>query len=815
MKRIAVVSLVAAVVLLACRADQVATPKPSADIFDAGHNQGNPFFAFLQPLVSRPVTNGVFDPGLTPTVRVDLLSGLCSGTPITYTMSSGPSTDRSETITVNPTDHYHVNLHTDKVPVSSGCTYRIHVLVGATELGYADIALLLNMKEAKNLTTSETLALVDGRTLPIKFWIAAGAMCPTGADCGQGTLFPDRDNTILTQNEEAAVFVPAGAVSSTTTIVIRSIDRRPCFDGLLGKKFQGSAGSINNSCYDFHVDPPLPGGRFNVPVTVGICVDVDALTALQREKIQIMQFDPTPPTIRALQNVPAPFLPCNGPSIGSRKQGVWNGVARWIGSLLSPKPAFARATMLFHVGAGGSTISFSTFTWGLVTDMSKNLGDVQTAFVGDVVGTPPSVLFRDSTGAPVDSVPVTFSVVGDGGSVTGASTLSGPDGVATVGSWRLGSEGTDTLIASAPTGSSVTPTSVMFTATGVLEGAWTAAGSLSGGRRDHVATSLDNGDVLIIGGTGSASTGALIYDHTTGTFSATVGAPLFNHGQGASATKLDDGRVLIAGGNFAPSSAEVYDPSTGAFTATAARDTMPGLAYHSATLLPDGRVLVAGGQVNVPAGVQTVSVATIYDPATNGFTATGSLNTDRAGHDAVLVGGKVLIVGGIHTTTPSFGNCVQSSELYDPATGTFTTIATMTTARCGPRAILLPGRVRVRVLIVGGSGATAELYDAIAGTFTATGSMFVPHSSGTATLLDDGRVLVASGATAGGPVLTNVAEIYDPATGFFTRAARLLTAREEHTATLLPGGAVLVVGGTTGTAEIGSAELYLLLPSSP
>jgi hypothetical protein len=152
MKRIAVVSLVISG-LLGCRADQVLPPRPSAEIQDAGHLGGNYFFAFLQPMVSTPTTNGVFDPNQSPTVKVEFLSGdaSCSDPHLTYTMSTGPGGDASETVRVNATDHnYIVNLHTDKVAVTSGCTYRIRVFIGSIELGFADIALFLTQKEAKN-----------------------------------------------------------------------------------------------------------------------------------------------------------------------------------------------------------------------------------------------------------------------------------------------------------------------------------------------------------------------------------------------------------------------------------------------------------------------------------------------------------------------------------------------------------------------------------------------------------------------------------------------------------------------------------------
>ncbi len=522
MKRISLVSLAVAV-LFGCQADQPLTPPfqgPSALIQDAGHNNGNHFFAFLQPMVSQPSTNGVFDPNLSPVVMVDLQSGACAAVTITYTMSTGPGSER---VRVNAADrNYIVNLHTDQVPVSNGCTYRIHVLVGSTELGVADVELFLTQKEAKNLATGETVALVDGKTLPIKFWIAGGALCASGADCGQGTAYPDRDNVIVTQNMQAGVFIPAGAVDAVVTIIIESVDNRPCIPGLVGQTFEGPPGAAANSCYEFRADPPLPDGTFNTNVIVGICVELSGVTETQEPKIQIFQFDDGElPRIRPLPNAAAPFLPCD-PSyqapIGLAKPGLLNLAARSFGQLLSslaalaePRPLFASTrTMVFDLGAGGSTDGFSFFTWGLVTSMAKNDGDGQSAVVGTPVAIPPSVSFTDSTGAPVDSVPVTFTVGSGGGSVTGASTKSGRGGiagVARVGSWTLGvTPGSNTLSASAPSGSGVINSPLLFTATG------TGAADLIIESLTHSPASPTDADLMEFGVTvknqGTAATGS-------------------------------------------------------------------------------------------------------------------------------------------------------------------------------------------------------------------------------------------------------------------------------------------------------------------
>jgi hypothetical protein len=192
---------------------------------------------------------------------------------------------------------------------------------------------------------------------------------------------------------------------------------------------------------------------------------------------------------------------------------------------------------------------------------------------------------------------------------------------------------------------------------------------------------------------------------------------------------------------------------------------------------------------------------------------TGSMATPRLDHTATLLpNGKVLIIGGCGNSGPN--PFTSSAELYDPATGTFSLTGSMTTARCRHTATLLPNG---KVLIAGGSVftdnqlANAELYDPATGTFTPTGSMANAREAHTATLLENGKVLIAGGDV--GPFCQtplSSAELYDPATGTFAPTGSLTTPRFQGAATLLNSGNVLVAGGESGICapDTASAELY-------
>lgn len=191
----------------------------------------------------------------------------------------------------------------------------------------------------------------------------------------------------------------------------------------------------------------------------------------------------------------------------------------------------------------------------------------------------------------------------------------------------------------------------------------------------------------------------------------------------------------------------------------------------------------------------------IHEPT---WTPTGHLALGRLLHRATpLPDGRVLVVGGYNRTV----------EVYDPATEAWTRAGdALNTYRSATATLLEDGQVLVAG--AGGSGwdsrISASLYDADTGTWRATGNMVTPRFHHTATLLRDGRVLVTGGVpTEYGTNAVAVAEVYDPTTVTWVQTGALSIARRDHTATLLADGRVLVTGGTDGSGmRQRAAEVY-------
>ncbi len=283
------------------------------------------------------------------------------------------------------------------------------------------------------------------------------------------------------------------------------------------------------------------------------------------------------------------------------------------------------------------------------------------------------------------------------------------------------------------------------------------------------------------------------------------------------ATLLPNGAVLAAGGtadNGALASSELYNPASGTWSFTGSMNV--GRVSAQAVLLGNGTVLTMGGCINNDCLSSTTNSAEIYNPSNGTWTTTGSMMKSRAEFVAALLpNGKVLVAGGC--TAYNVNGCTSvtaAAELYNPSTGKWSSTGAMRAARMAMTATLLPNG---KVLIAGGQTAandalgSSELYDPVAKTFSLTGKLITPRSGHTATLLSNGLVLMAGGENVNGVSIAK-AELYDPASGTYKATGNMPATRQEHAATILTNGNVLVSGGnrvtSSTTTVLASCAIY-------
>jgi hypothetical protein len=349
---------------------------------------------------------------------------------------------------------------------------------------------------------------------------------------------------------------------------------------------------------------------------------------------------------------------------------------------------------------------------------------------------------------------------------------------------------------------------------------FTITGSMSTPRYQHTATLLPDGKVLVAGGGNllppyTTFASAEVYDPATGLFSVT--GSMSSPRDGHAATLLIDGSVLITGGYVADGyifmdRAELYNSSLGVFSPVGGMLMLEKRRFHTATLLADGRVLVAGGaQARGPSSILN-DTDELYNPVTQTFTLTSNnMITRRRSHTATrLPNGKVLIIGG-----DTGSATLNHPELFDPASNTFTASgSSMMTGRVYHTATMLSNG---KALIAGGNNGslvapylnTAELYDPATDTFTPTsGSMTVARGQHAATLLSSGKVLITGGVSNSSSL--NSAELYDPETKTFSPINNNMTDyRYQQTATMLTSGQALLAGGGDGVQPYtDTAELF-------
>ena len=275
--------------------------------------------------------------------------------------------------------------------------------------------------------------------------------------------------------------------------------------------------------------------------------------------------------------------------------------------------------------------------------------------------------------------------------------------------------------------------------------------------------------------------------------------------QGATATMLDDGRVLVAGGANASgtlASAEIVS-ANGVSAAVAIMNT--ARSGHTATKLKDGRVLLTGG---TDANGAALASAEIFTPETGTWT-TVAMTTARRNHTATLANdgaGTVVVAGGENAN-----GALASIEAFSPSTDSFNLLSgSLSSPRTRHAAAALPAGL---VLVAGGMDgaaalATADIVDGTTGGVMATGAMNAARASFTATDLVNGDVVAIGGATNGGEL--NSAEVFVFDTGQWLPAGSMFGPRQGHAAVrLAQNGGVLIVGGTEAGAAATRTEIFL------
>ncbi|MBV8801075.1 MAG: hypothetical protein JO208_14865 [Alphaproteobacteria bacterium] len=266
---------------------------------------------------------------------------------------------------------------------------------------------------------------------------------------------------------------------------------------------------------------------------------------------------------------------------------------------------------------------------------------------------------------------------------------------------------------------------------------------------------------------------------------------------------LSDGRVVSVGIpsviSWWPPTTQIWNPSTNKWTKSASTPPLPDVFLPAPALLNDGRVLVTG---YCKSTCGSGSNTEIYDPATDSWSMPGQMTTGRYLHQAVkLADGRVLVMGGCS----AYGCAADtaSAEIFDPTTAKWSAAAAMKAHRASFSAILLSDG---RVLVTGGYNSTGtltenETYDPVKDTWTVNAPMPHPHAVHVSVTMKNGRVLVAGGDTGLG-LPGREADVFDPSSGKWKAVGMMAEPREYFGVASLPNGKVLVIGGYSYKGEM-------------
>lgn len=379
-------------------------------------------------------------------------------------------------------------------------------------------------------------------------------------------------------------------------------------------------------------------------------------------------------------------------------------------------------------------------------------------------------------------------------------------------------------------------------------GRWSRTGDLVAGRCGAPVALLTNGQVVVIGTQDATTAGYEVFNPATGTWfrkalpsgveDATAHTPaiLLPNGKilyltswgdnclynpftdswvlslmtegvrecGSWMTLLKNDLVLFSDWG---QDCYLYNYTTDAMTATG---NAPNTHYNAPEiLLPSGDVLIIAGASFAWGSTGKVNCE-IYNPVSQTWMATGSMNIARSSHGAVHLpppwDDKILAIGGVINSARS-----QSCELYSISGGTWTITDSMDIGVCAPEVALLPNG---KVLVTTEGMLAAQIFDPATEIWSLADSTEISRGHGTSVILPTGKVLALE-SSAGGAPFTRKVEIYDPSNPLWTVKPALNTGREAQTVTILPiihtancSTNVLIAGGRNGSGALNSCELY-------
>lgn len=239
---------------------------------------------------------------------------------------------------------------------------------------------------------------------------------------------------------------------------------------------------------------------------------------------------------------------------------------------------------------------------------------------------------------------------------------------------------------------------------------------------------------------------------------------------------------------------EEYNPATETWTTRASMPT-PRSHFGVATA-SNGKIYAIGGNNGGALGLTTVEE---YDPATDTWTAKASMPTPRLFLDvAVASNGKIYAIGGRGPTV--WSGQLATVEEYDPATDTWTTRASMPTAREG---LGVAAANNGKIYAIGGGTSAVEEYDPATDTWTTRASMTTTRSYLGVAAASNGKIYAVGGLDGNNPTAT--IEEYNPATDRWAARPSMSTARS-NLGVVASNGKIYAIGGLDSNGHVATVE---------